>query len=112
MFRFEHPLFFLALFALAGLWFAYLAYEKWRQSALKSIANEAILPRIFKGLPTKSNRLGMYLLMLGTALLIAANANPQYGKEEEQAKQRKADIIFALDISNSMLAGRYCAQSP
>lgn len=44
------------------------------------------------------------LLMLAFSFLILALASPQFGVKLQEAKRKGAEIIIALDVSNSMLA--------
>ena len=43
------------------------------------------------------------LAVIGLALLVFALAGPQWGEKREQVERRGIDVVFAVDISRSML---------
>jgi Ca-activated chloride channel family protein len=102
--HFAHPLFFWALTSLP--FFAALIFhaEKKRRIALDKLIAARLQPRLAGSASVTRRRWGFAMLLLGLALAITALARPQWGFTWEEKKQRGRDIIFAIDVSKSMLA--------
>ncbi|SIO17982.1 von Willebrand factor type A domain-containing protein [Sulfurivirga caldicuralii] len=100
MLRIEQPLWLgllagLALLALWRLWRARLEQ--------RAYADEALLPWVALGRTQRWRPTAWTVLQLGTALLIVALSNPQWGERRTQsATQVAADVVFLLDLSRSM----------
>jgi len=104
MFRFQHPeyLYLLLLVPLlAGLFYG---SRLLRRRALKRLGEKDLLGRIMPGRSEGKLRFKFVLFALGTALLILALSNPQWGTARKPATMEAADVLIALDISRSMLA--------
>ena len=104
MFRFEHPEYLYALLLiplLTGL--AVLALQQ-RSRVLRQWGESETLTRLMRGWsPTRQwTRWG--ILFLALSLLIIGWANPQWGTKRQKVTPKAADILLALDISQSMLA--------
>lgn len=86
--------------------FVGLAYSvyRWRISTRAQFADSKLLKKL---LPLQSNTRywgGVFLLSLGIFLAVLALMDPLYGEEEVKVKREGIDIIYALDLSNSMNA--------
>jgi len=71
---------------------------------IKKIGNKEVIKSL---MPEASNRrqiIKFTILMLALACVILAIARPQVGSKLKEVKTKGAEIIIALDISNSMLA--------
>lgn len=104
MFKFEFPDHFYLLAALpvgaallAGYWF-------WRQKTLARLGDQTLLQRLIPPVSIFRFWLKHILFGLGIILLAVSWANPQRGAKQQKATQESADILIALDISQSMLA--------
>ncbi|MBK6902606.1 MAG: VWA domain-containing protein [Saprospirales bacterium] len=103
MFRFENPEFLYALLILpllftAGVWVAYR-----RRSALWKLGEEHTLRRLIPVWSTRRQWSRWIMIFLAMLCLIIAWANPQWGSKRQKITRKAADIILALDISQSML---------
>ncbi|MBK8625540.1 MAG: VWA domain-containing protein [Saprospiraceae bacterium] len=78
----------------------------WTNKKLKNAIIAFSEPQLFKRLliNKSTNQLKFYLLLGSMLFLILALVNPQFGLKKEKMKVERSDIIFALDISNSMNA--------
>jgi len=65
---------------------------------------EADIERSFSG---RRRRLKLIMILLGLSLFIFALARPQYGSELIKIKSTGTEVIVALDVSLSMLAGDF-----
>ena len=82
------------------LWF----YWRWRQRTLRRLGSAALEERLLQGF-SASRFWGKNLMFVGgIALVILAIASPVRIDKLEGDTQNSADVVIALDISNSMLA--------
>ena len=104
MFRFANPEFLLALLPLVALSGA--AWWQWRrlQRRRSALADEELLSELSGGLPFGRKWLRWALGATGLALWVVALANPQFGTRSRTAQVKSTEVMFALDISDSMLA--------
>jgi Ca-activated chloride channel family protein len=104
MIRFEHTYYFW-LFGLVGLIvILFLIYLVWQKRTQKKFAQ----PRLFRALAPQRSVTKLWvkflLLILAISCFIIALANPKIGTKVETVKRQGVDIVFALDVSKSMLA--------
>jgi Ca-activated chloride channel family protein len=103
-FRFENELYLQALwllFLVGGLWWMGIAFRK---KAIRKLGEQQ---QIMKLAPQYSFRRPLvkgFFVMLGFAFLVIGLANPQFGAKLETVQREGVEIIFAIDVSNSMLA--------
>jgi len=104
MYQLEKPIFFYLLFAIAGLMVLFLLVLLWKKHSQKKFAN----PKALKHLsPDKSKFkpwLKVIVLSLAIASLSLALVNPKIGTKIETVTRAGVDVVFALDVSKSMLA--------
>ena len=104
MFRIEHPAYLYALLIIPVIWLVFILLRLRLRRLRKTVVDPALMPRIVSGISVFKPYLKMIWLSLALAMFIIALANPQMGTKLEKIKRKGADIVFALDISNSMLA--------
>ncbi|SDL64490.1 VWA domain-containing protein [Kriegella aquimaris] len=76
----------------------------WKKKTQKKFADPALLKRLT---PNKSNfksTLKLLFFLLGITFLTLGLVNPKIGTKLETVKREGVDIVFALDVSKSMLA--------
>ncbi len=104
MYRIEQPEYLWLLLVLPVIWivFAILNYQRKKQriQAIDSTLESYIVKEksVFKPW------LKLFFWSMAVMFLIVALANPQIGTKMETVKRKGADIVFALDVSKSMLA--------
>ena len=103
-FHFEKP-WALALAALAGviLFIALCWAERRRRRGLAGFAAAHLLARLTSGYSAVRRRSKDVALSLAFALLLACFAGPRWGVELTSQKGATEDVVFALDVSKSML---------
>jgi len=82
----------------------FILLQIWKRSAQKKFAS---LPLLKKLTPTRSkfkSTLKLIVFLLGLSLLILGLVNPKIGTKLETVKREGVDIVFAVDVSKSMLA--------
>ena len=104
MFRFEHPEFLWLLVLVPVILVMYAGLFLWQKKQLKAFSNPALLGRLVGGWAPQRKWLKAGLFAMSIGLLIIALANPQWGSKREKVEAKAADIMIALDISNSMMA--------
>lgn len=104
MFRFEVSdiLWFIACIPIFLMWFAFQLKRKKKQ--LEASGHYETISRLFSSWSVRKSWLKTSLVLLALTSMIIAWANPQWGSRTETIKARSSDIVFALDISESMLA--------
>ena len=103
-FHFEQP-WVLAVAILGGLvLFGALCWaERRRRRGLAGFAAARLLDRLTAGYSSARRRTKDVALSLAFALLVAGFAGPRWGVEVSQQKGATEDVVFALDVSKSML---------
>jgi len=104
MFRFQHTDHLYALVAIPLL--VVLFWIAWRQrkQVLKKLGEWMVVSQLIIQ-DSSWMRFGKFVLFIaGLFFLIIGWANPQWGTKKEKVIQRSADVMIALDISESMLA--------
>lgn len=104
MYQLEHPEYFylLALLPLLALLYAWLLH--WRKKRQKAFADAPLLSRLVPERSKNKHALKFLMGLLIISLLSLSLVNPQVGTKVEKVKREGVDIVFALDVSKSMLA--------
>ena len=103
--RFEHShLLWLLLVVPPVLALFFWRGERTRQRLLTQFVEVRLLASLTVGISPARRQWRNALVILATALLIAALARPQYGYDKEEVLQSGLDIVVAVDTSKSMLA--------
>jgi Ca-activated chloride channel family protein len=102
--EFDSPDLLHLLWALALQVLLLLAYWNWRKRTLRRLGSPALEKRLLQGFSGRRFWLKNVLFASGLALIALAIANPIKAVQVKGEVQSSADILIALDISNSMLA--------
>lgn len=86
---------------LAGL-FLYTLY--WQRKKRTEFGDVALIKRLSPGRSSIKITVKFILLLTAITGIILALANPQTGKRDETVKREGIDIVFAIDVSRSMLS--------
>src|SRR5436309_4187599 len=103
--RFAHPqmLWLLAVTVSLLVWFLWWAWRK-KQSLVAQFVQSRLLAQLTIGVSPARQKLRLALIVFAVACAMLALARPQWGFDEEKAKQRGLDLVVAIDTSRSMLA--------
>ena len=104
MLRFENPVLLNLLWALALQGVILWVYWRWREQTLQRLGSPALAQRLMVGFSTQRFWLKNALFAAAVALIAIAVANPQQAVRRTPPQQSSADVLIALDISQSMLA--------
>lgn len=104
MFRFQDTtyLYFLAVVPVLIL-LAFLAY-KFRAQKIRNFFKKEIYESLTGHVSKRKRNIKFVLEVLTLVFIVLALARPQLGETTEQIKMEGIEIVFALDISNSMMA--------
>ena len=76
----------------------------WQKRTQRKFADKELLARLSPNLSTGKSVLKIVLLCLAIASFVIALVNPQFGTKLETVKREGVDVVFAVDVSKSMLA--------
>lgn len=74
---------------------------KWKSRARRKFADSLLINRIFP-VSSKNYWFKTFMICIGLSLIVISLMDPLYGEEQVQAKREGTDIIYALDLSNSI----------
>jgi Ca-activated chloride channel family protein len=104
MYQLEEKVWFWALVIIPVIVLLFLLLQLWKRNTQKKFANATVLQRLSPDKSIFKSILKLVLLSLAFACLALALVNPKIGTKLETVKREGVDIVFALDVSKSMLA--------
>ena len=104
MYQIEEPTYFIYLIAIPVLFVVFLLVSFWKKRTQKKFIEEALLEKLTPEKSVFKSWLKMIVFLVGLAFLIISLTNPKMGTKLETIKRQGVDIVFALDVSKSMLA--------
>ncbi len=104
MYRLEQPIYFYLLAILPIIWVGYFSVLWWQKRTRKKFADKDLLKKLSPEKSVFKAVLKMIVLSLGLTLLIIGLVNPKMGTALKTVKRSGVDVVFALDVSKSMLA--------
>ncbi|MGO3183052.1 MAG: VWA domain-containing protein [Aequorivita sp.] len=103
MYQLEQPIYFYILFAIPVVVVLFLLVLVWKKSVQKRFVDKELLKRLSPNRSVFKPILKILVLCLAIACLSFALVNPKVGTKLETVKREGVDIVFALDVSKSML---------
>ncbi len=104
MYQLEQPIYFYVLFAIPVLAVLFLWILVWRKKTQSKFADSTLLKKLSPNRSILKGVLKVLVLSLALACLSFALVNPKIGTKIETVKREGVDVVFALDVSKSMLA--------
>ncbi|MBC2838048.1 VWA domain-containing protein [Robiginitalea sp. SC105] len=104
MIQLDQPIYFYLLLALPALLLLYIAHHIWKKRTQRKFADPRLLMRLAPDRSLFKPQLKLLLFLLGLAFLTLGLVNPKMGTKLETVKREGVDIVFAVDVSKSMLA--------
>jgi Ca-activated chloride channel family protein len=104
MFRFQHIEYLWLLWLIPGIIALYIAYLQWRKARLRKLGDPALTKHLLAGRINGRTTTKFALVSLALFCAIFGFANLQMGAQTEKAERKGIDVMFALDVSKSMLA--------
>jgi Ca-activated chloride channel family protein len=103
MWRFEHIDYLYALLLIPFFSGLFTLYLLWKKKAIRNFGEWPVIAQLMPLMSTRKLTFKFVLLMLAYGFLVIALANPQIGSKMEKVQRKGADLVIALDVSNSML---------
>lgn len=100
----EDKIYFWFLLAIPLLVLIALSVGLWRKKVQNKFADAHLFPSLAPALSKIKPLLKLIVLCLAVACFSMALVNPKLGSKMETVKREGVDIVFALDVSKSMLA--------
>ncbi|WGD35944.1 VWA domain-containing protein [Olleya sp. YS] len=104
MFQLEEKIWFWTLLVIPVIIVFFLLLQFWKKRTQKKFANKNLLKRLSPNQSLFKSVLKLVVLCLAFASLALALVNPKVGTKLETIKREGVDIVFAVDVSKSMLA--------
>ncbi len=104
MFQLEEKIWFWALSSVPVIILFFLLLQFWRYRTQKKFADTKLLKRLSPNRSVFKSVLKIIVLIIAFVCLVIALVNPKVGSKLETVKREGVDIVFALDVSKSMLA--------
>jgi Ca-activated chloride channel family protein len=82
----------------------FILLQIWKKRTQRKFADLSLLKRLTPDRSNFKSTLKLIFILLGIASLTMALVNPKIGTKLETVKREGVDIVFALDVSKSMLA--------
>lgn len=104
MWEFDEPKYFYFLALLPVVLLLFLVNLYWQRKKQREFADVDLLQHLSPEKSTFKPVLKLIVVLLGLAALVVALVNPKIGTKMETVKRQGVDIVFAVDVSKSMLA--------
>ncbi len=104
MYQLEQPIYFYVLFAIPVIVVLFLLILVWKKTVQKRFVDKELLKKLSPNRSLFKSILKVLVLCVAIACLSFALVNPKIGTKIETVKREGVDIVFALDVSKSMLA--------
>lgn len=104
MYQLEEHKWFWLLFLILGLVIVSLWTQVWKFKTRQQFSNSTLLKRLSPDQSLFKSVLKLTTLSLALTCLVIGLVNPKIGTKLETVKREGVDIVFALDVSKSMLA--------
>ncbi|MGO3706312.1 MAG: VWA domain-containing protein [Mesonia hippocampi] len=104
MFVLEEKIYFWFLLSLPLVILVYLLLVLWRKKTQKKFASAELLKKLSPNKSSFKAFLKLVWLCLALGFLTIALVNPKMGERMETMKREGVDVVFAMDVSKSMLA--------
>ena len=104
MYKLEEPIYFYLLAIIPVIIVIFLLVLWWKKRTQKKFSNLELLQKLAPNSSVFKGVLKLFILILGISFLVIALVNPKMGSKLKTVKREGVDVVFALDVSRSMLA--------
>ncbi len=104
MYKIEEPTYFYYLAAIPVMILIFLLVLWWKKRKQRTFSNSISLEKLAPNSSTFKSVLKLLFLIIGISFLIISLVNPKMGTKLKTLKREGVDVVFALDVSKSMLA--------
>ncbi|MEQ9263374.1 MAG: VWA domain-containing protein [Owenweeksia sp.] len=104
MYELDNPYYLYLLAAIPVIILLFMAMIAWKRRVRRNFGDTHLLRKLAPERSSNKPLLKMILAVIAVAALSIALVNPKVGSRLETVKREGVDIVFALDVSKSMLA--------
>lgn len=104
MIQLDEKIYFYLLLVIPVLIVFFIIHQIWKKKTQRRFADTDLLKRLAPGVSNFKSTLKLVFLLLGIIFLTLGLVNPKMGTKLETVKREGVDIVFAMDVSKSMLA--------
>ncbi len=104
MIQLDEKIYFSLLFIIPVMVVLFVLLQIWKKTTQKKFAEAVLLKRLTPSRSRTKASLKLLVLALGLSFLVLGLVNPKIGTKMETVKRQGVDIVFAVDVSKSMLA--------
>jgi len=104
MYLLEEKIYFWLLLSIPVLILLFLGVWVWKKTTQKKFADPALLKKLSPDQSIFKSILKIILISLALGCMVIALVNPKIGTKLETVKREGVDVVFAIDVSKSMLA--------
>ena len=104
VYKLEEPVYFYGFTIILVMVVIFLMSLWWKKRTQKKFSNALLLEKLAPNSSTFKSTLKLITLLLGISFLLIGLVNPKMGSKLKTVKREGVDIVFALDVSKSMLA--------
>lgn len=104
MIQFDEKIYFYLLAIIPVMVLTFFFLQIWKRKTQKRFADSNLLKRLAPNKSSFKSTIKLVFLLAGLAFLVLGLVNPKIGTKLETVKREGVDIVFAIDVSKSMLA--------
>ncbi|MGZ0015525.1 vWA domain-containing protein [Yeosuana sp. AK3] len=104
MYQLDEKIWFWVLGIIPVIILSFIILQIWKHTSQSKFADKQLLKRLSPNRSLFKSILKLVVLSLAFACLAIALVNPKIGTKLETVKREGVDIVFAIDVSKSMLA--------
>tara|TARA_B110000495_G_scaffold146669_1_gene129552 strand:- start:519 stop:1553 length:1035 start_codon:yes stop_codon:yes gene_type:complete len=104
MYQFDTPFYFYFFGVLPVLWLGFYLVMRWKRKAQLQFTDTNLMKKLSPYRSRFKPGFKLILLSLSISFLVIGLVNPKIGTQLETVKREGVDIVFAIDVSKSMLA--------
>ncbi|GAA0714907.1 VWA domain-containing protein [Aquimarina litoralis] len=104
MYLLEEKIYFWLLLVIPVLIVVFMGVLIWKKTTQKRFADKELLKRLSPNQSVFKSVLKIVVISLAFACFVIALVNPKIGTKLETVKREGVDVVFAIDVSKSMLA--------
>jgi len=104
LYRLEEPIYFYLFAIMPLIVVIFLLVFWWKKRTQRKFASAGMLQKLAPDISVFKSILKLLFFIFGISFLILALVNPKIGTKLKTLKREGVDVVFALDVSRSMLA--------
>ena len=104
LYRLEEPIYFYLFAIMPLIVVVFLLVFWWKKRTQRKFASAGMLQKLAPDISVFKSVLKLLFFIFGISFLILALVNPKIGTKLKTLKREGVDVVFALDVSRSMLA--------